>query len=101
MKLKPQGEFSLTRRINHLYIYSNLDKYVRIGDTEAPLLGIIPFISGQCKLMKEKTFDDPMYIPIRSNYVSQIDVQICDGAGDVIPFTDSAFTSLRIFMREV
>ena len=100
-KFTATGEFSLTRRIQHLYIYSNLGKYVRIGDTEAPLLGIVPFASDDCEILREKVFDEPIFVPLRSNYVSQIDIIICDGAGEVIPFVTSARTSLCIYLREV
>ena len=100
-KFTATGEFSLTRRVKYLYIYSNLGKYVRIGDTEAPLLGIVPFPSDNCKILKEKNFDEPMFVPLRSNYVSQIDIVICDGAGEIIPFVTSARTSLCIYVREV
>ena len=35
--------FSLSRRIHYLCIYSTANDYVHIGDTEAPLLAVIPF----------------------------------------------------------
>ena len=95
------GEFSLSRRIKYLYIYSSLGKYVRIGDTEAPLLAIIPFDSDNCKLLKERTFVEPMYTALRSERVSQIDVLICDGAGEIIPFAAESLSSLRIHFRQV
>ena len=95
------GSFSLARRISYLYIYSNISKHVRIGDTEAPLLGIIPFESGECHMLKEKTFEDPVYVPVRSDHISQIDILICDGAGDVVPFMHEAITILRIHFRKV
>ena len=95
------GKFSLSRRIKYLYIYSSLGKYVRIGDTEAPLLAIIPFDSDNCKLLKERTFAEPMYIALRSQRISQIDVLICDGAGEVIPFAAESLSSLRIHFRQV
>ena len=100
-KFSATGTFSLTRRIDYLYIYSNLGKYVRIGDTEAPLLEVIPFTDTKCNLMKEKTFENPSFVPLRSNFVSQIDISIRDGSGVIVPFTDEAFTSLRILVREV
>ena len=100
-KFTATGEFSLTRRIKYLYIYTNLIDFVRIGDTEAPLLGIVPFMGDNCKILKEKTFEDPMFVPLRSNFVTQIDVTLRDGAGEIIPFLSSASTSLCIYLREV
>jgi hypothetical protein len=94
--------FSLTRRIHYLYIYSNIGAYVRIGNTEAPLLAVIPFDSDARRtLLREKKFKNPMYVPVISEHISQIDIAIYDGAGELVPFTTDAVTSLRLHFRQV
>ena len=94
--------FSLARRIHYLYIYSSVSDYIRIGDTEAPLLAIIPFNSDVCvNLLQEKTFKTPMYVPVIQNRISQIDIAIYDGAGELVPFASDAVTSLRLHFRQL
>ena len=95
------GEFSLTRRILYLYIYSNISKYVPIGDTQAPLLAVIPFESGECRILREVKFQNPVYVPVRSEHISQIDMLICDGAGERVPFMHDATTVARLHFRKV
>ena len=96
------GAFSLTRCIQYLYIYSNLGSNIRIGNTEAPLLAIIPFSNDKgCSLLTEKIFKTPMYIHVKQSRVSQIDVAIYDGAGDIVPFVDDAVTTLCLHFRQV
>lgn len=94
--------FSLTRRIHYLYIYSNVGAYVRIGNTEAPLLAVIPFDSdARRNLLREKKFKNPMYVPVIAEHISQIDIAIYDGAGELVPFTADAVTSLRLHFCQV
>ena len=96
------GSFSLTRRIHYLYVYSSVSDYIRIGDTEAPLLAIIPFNHEVCSdLLQEKTFKTPMYVPVIQNPISQIDIAIYDGAGELVPFATDAVSSLRLHFRQL
>lgn len=93
---------SLSRRINYLYVYSSISDFVRIGDTEAPLLAVIPFNPERCNnLLREKTFKVPMYVPVIRNPISQIDIALYDGAGELIPFVTGAVTSVRLHFRQV
>lgn len=96
------GLFSLTRRIHYLYVYSSITEYVRIGNTEAPLLAVIPFsVSSTCDILKEESYKNPMYIPVRHSNMSQIDVAIHDDAGALVPFVSEAVTSLRLHFRQI
>ena len=99
---KATGIFSLTRRIHYLYVYSSITDYVRIGNTEAPLLAVIPFsVSSNCDILKEESYKNPMYIPMRHSTVSQIDIEIYDDAGELVPFVAEAVTSLRLHYRQI
>ena len=94
--------FSLSRRINYLYVYCDVNDYVRIGDTEAPLLAVIPFNPIKCiSLLQEKVFKLPMYVPVIKNPISQIDIGIYDGAGQLVPFAADSVTSIRLHFRKV
>ena len=93
-------KISLTRRINFFYVYSNIGDFIRIGDTEAPLLAVIPYNPKACKLLSEVTFKVPMYVDINTDRISQIDIGIYDGAGRLIPFDNDAKTTLRLHFRQ-
>lgn len=94
--------FSLTRCIQFLYIYSNVGDTVRIGNTESPLLAIVPFSNNNgCSMLKEKVFKIPMYIGVSQVRISQIDIAIYDGAGQLVPFVADAVTTLRLHFRQI
>ena len=93
--------FSLKRCIQFLYIYSNIGEYVRIGNTESPLLAVISFANiNYDSTLAEKIFKTPMYIPVSQNRVSQIDIELYDGAGQLIPFVDDGVTTMRLHFRQ-
>ena len=92
---------SLTRRINYFYIYSNVGEFVRVGDTETPLLCHFPFNPKACKLITERTFKQPSYVKVKGNQFSQIDISIYDDAGTLIPFHRDAITSIRLHFRRI
>ena len=93
--------FSLIRRIHYLYVYSNIGALVRVGDTQAPLLAVLPFNAKKCEPHRERAFKNPMYIPVARDHISQIDIEIRDDAGQLVPFRHDALTSLRLHFRKV
>lgn len=98
-KFTASDVLSLTRRIRYLYIYSNIGDMVRIGNTEAPLLTLLPYQHDAATRIREKTFKTPMYVPIARTHISQIDIGIYDDAGAIIPFSKGSITSLRLHFR--
>lgn len=93
--------FSLKRCIQFLYIYSNISEHIRIGNTESPLLVVIPFTNINChSTLEEKSFRPPMYIPVSKNRLSQIDIALYDGAGQRIPFVADGITTLKLHFRQ-
>ena len=95
--------FSLTRCIQYLYVYSNVGEYIHVGDTKAPLIAIIPFnvANESCSLLTEKVFNTPMYVHVSNDRISQIDIGIYDGAGQLVPFIDQSVTTLRLHFRQL
>jgi len=94
--------FSLSRRIDYLYIYSSISDYVHIGDTKAPLLAVTPLqVDNTCSKMKDRYFKHPMYVPVITDHISQIDIGIYDGAGQPIPFIHDAVTTLNLHFRQI
>ena len=98
-KVSASAKLSLTRRINYFQIYSNIGVDVRIGDTEAPLLAIIPFNPKECGLLSERNFKKLTYVDLRSNYMPQINIAIYDDAGALVPFYRDAITTLTLHFK--
>ena len=99
-EFKSDVPFSLTRCIDYLYIYSNISEYVRVADIKAPLLGIVSLQSEKdCDKLKENQFNNPTYVSVIRNDISQIDIGIYDGVGELIPFAANAITVLRLHFR--
>ena len=92
--------FSLDRNIHYFYIYSNISHMVRIGDTKAPLLGVVPFNAKPCRIKTERNFKVPMYVAVSRDHISQIDIGIYDDAGKVVPFHKDSVTNIRLHFRQ-
>lgn len=68
-----------------LYVYSNLVESQIVGDTRAPLLRVVP--------QKGKDGDyiihgyvTPMYLPLKYNYFSTVEINLRDDTGRPVPF---------------
>lgn len=97
-----EDEFSLTRCIDFLYIYSNISEYVRVGNIKTPLLGIVTLNAGrECNKLSEHLFNNPTYISLIQNEISEINIEIYDGAGELIPFAEEAITVTRLHFRRI
>ena len=93
------GVISLTRRINYMYIYSNIGELVRIGDTEAPLLAVLVYNPKLCQMMSEVVFKNPTYVRVKQHVVNLIEIGIYDETGQVVPFHRDAITSIQLHFR--
>ena len=100
-RVKASDVISLSRRINYLFIYSNIGDFVRVGDTEAPLLCHFPFNPKSCGIITERVFRQPSYVKVKGNQFAQIDIAIYDDAGKLIPFHRDALTSIRLHFRRI
>ena len=76
---------NLSAGIQNLFCYSSLVKNIPVGDTQAPLLRIVP-VQGAVGEYLYETFDDRQYIPLRENNFRTIDVLIGDRFGKRIKF---------------
>ena len=78
--------------ISSIFVYSNLVRYQMVGDTEAPLLGIVPITtSAGARLGLEAnqqyySFNPPYYIPVLKNQFDTIEIQLNTDWGAPFPF---------------
>ena len=83
-----RGEFFpvLQRSITTLYAYSNIVEVVHVGDVKAALLLACPFNSNKDGNVHQIEFLRPTYCKVNRQRLKQIDVEIRDDAGDLVPF---------------
>ena len=92
---------NLSAGIYNLFVYSSLVQNTSVGDTQAPLLRIVP-VRGDVGEYLYETFDDRQYIPLQSHAFNIIDVLIGDRFGNRIKFNHgSAPVILVLHFRRV
>lgn len=93
---------ALNRRIDHLYVYSNIGEYVLVGEIRAPLLRTFPFIKKQFGLSSTSIeFKQLLFVDVEKSHINQIDIIIRDDAGQIIPFVPTTEpTALVIRFRK-
>ena len=104
-----EPQFAYIVRIHSLMIYSDLVEYSTVGDTKAPLLRCLPFISklkgediittGQ--YMNYQTFSNLQFRPLLKNSFLSIHIDLTDTSGEKIPFVSVGITRLVLMFRKV
>lgn len=73
-----------------LFIYADILEHIPVGDVLVPLLRIVDVEnnSGDCnsKVLIRRTFDRPLYVPLRTHNFDTIEIHIKDDYGRDIPF---------------
>ena len=104
---KPEFAYDIVR-IHSLLIYTELIEYNIVGDTKAPLLRCIPFISklkagdiittGQ--YMNYQTISNMQFRPLLKNSFHSIHFDLRDTSGEKIPFVSVGITRLVLMFRK-
>ena len=71
--------------IDSIYVYSDIAKFQAVGDTEAPLLGIVP-VAGACGRRQHWTFNPLMYMGVTQSRLSEIRIMLRTEQGARVPF---------------
>lgn len=72
-------------RISSLWVYSDISQYQLVGNTQVPLLGIIPAevdVGQRCHYCVNPVH----FLGLRRNEISEIRIQICTDKGSPVPF---------------
>lgn len=80
------GILNLKSGIHSLFCYSSLVRNSMVGDTQVPLLRIVPVRGSDGDYIYE-TFEDRQYLPLASHRFSTIQVLIGDRLGNRIKFS--------------
>ena len=90
--------------LSSMFVYSNLVKYQMVGDTEAPLLGIVPITAQPMRSLygtahQYYAFSPPYYIPVLRTQFDTIEIPMNTDWGAQFPFSDDPSTSNKAFCR--
>ena len=84
--------------MHSMYVYCDLVEHVPVGDTAAPLLGIVD-TEGKAGETIKKSFDRPRYIPLQKKTFDSLEIFISDAYGKPIPFENGTSTVTLHFRR--
>jgi len=79
------GIVNLRSGIHNMFCYSSLVRNVTVGDTQAPLLRIIPVLGEDGDYIYQ-TFEDRQYLPVATNNFNTVKLLIGDRFGNKIKF---------------
>lgn len=104
----PQYPYDIVR-IHSLMIYTDVIQYNIVGDTKAPLLRCIPFISkiknndviSTGQYMNYQSFSTLQYKKLLKNTFHSIKVELRDALGEKIPFVSVGITRVVLQFRKV
>ena len=99
--IKYQGEdlFNLDETIHSLYVYCNIIENMPVGSDEAPLLRIVGVDAKQGEIVR-KTYDNPMYVPVRIKKFDTIEIDIKSNTGEHAPFQHSRSEVILHFRKQ-
>lgn len=87
------------KKLELMYIYTDIIQWQQVGDIEAPLLGTVP-VQGKLGDQLFWAFSPPYYIPLNQHKIDTIEIKIRDDYGEPIPFgSDSKIVCQLHFRR--
>ena len=91
--------FNLDETIHTLYVYCNIVENMPVGSDEAPLLRIVGVDAKQGEIVR-KTYDNPMYIPVRIKKFDTVEINIKSNTGEPVPFQYSKSEVILHFRKQ-
>lgn len=76
------------------YIYCDVCQYSVVGDEMAPVLRSVPLVPHRPTIIR---FENIHYVPLTSNRIRTIEIEVCSDLGDEIRFTEGvSYVKLHI-----
>jgi hypothetical protein len=72
-------------RISSLWVYSDISQYQFVGDTQVPLLGIVP-VESEIGQRRHHSVNPVHFVGLRRNEITEIKIQVCTDKGERVPF---------------
>ena len=85
-----------------LYVYSSVVENQLVGHTVAPLLRVVCPTKHQMGEKVSEKYIRPYYMPVNTNYIDTIDIQIRTTSGNLFPFLsgDPVIVNLHFQQRQ-
>jgi hypothetical protein len=90
----------LTRAFRQIYIYSDIAESILVGGVKVPLLRAV-WIDSKYKVgdVIHESIVRPMYLPVSSNSLSHVEVELREDSGDLIDELAGSISSLTLHLR--
>ena len=95
-----QNSVDLNIKTHNIFIYTNIVNYMLVGNIYVPLLRILPTQQENRGKYITKHFLNRYYIPLNSNYIKQILIDMRDDQGNAIRFRSGKVT-VTLHFRQV
>lgn len=82
----------------NIYIYSNLTKPIILGEKLYPVLQTLPVESFHENYMI-KSFNPPMFMPLSTHFIPEIEIKICDELGRNLEFKSGCSTLCKLLFK--
>ena len=92
-------EIDLLRGIKSIFVYCDVCEPIHVGHTISPLLRTVSFNPVQYGKMVHLNYVNPIYIRVNKRVINSIEINICDGVGENIPFIEGLTTLILHFKR--
>ena len=86
--------------IHTLYVYCNIVEPMPVGGIEAPLLRIVGVDAKQGEIVR-KTYDNPMYVPVRVKRFDTFEIDIKPNTGEHVPFQYGKSEVILHFRKQI
>ena len=83
---------------DRLYVYSDVAAFTNIGDTQAPILRILPFEPNQTLTNFHMEFRNLHYVPVVKSFIVQIHISLKGDNGEDVPFVTGK-TMIKLHFR--
>jgi len=76
--------------LHSMYVYSDVIERQPVGDTDAPLLGIVPVGNKAPGERAHYPFNPLIYLPVSQAYIRNIRITLATENGDLVPFATAS-----------
>jgi hypothetical protein len=81
-----------------IYVYSDIASHQPVGNTEAPILGVLP-AQGRYPEQSYWACSPAFYVPVAKSYVDTIEIQLNTDDGSPVPFVGTGKVLVRLHFR--
>ena len=97
--LKAEYDADVHRGLTSLYVYSPIVESQFVGDTQAPLLRVIP-VAGEFGETVNVRYDQIYYMSLAQSFIEHVDVYIRDDVGEYVAFDTGRVTIVLHFRKK-